>query len=105
MPGGGARRDENSTFSVKKSGGTPNPQVKIVGEPLTLIKFSFRPPLAARSAASGRSRASGGRNENLIRVRGSPHYFDLRVRGTPTFFTENVEFLAKTPQKKSNLGN
>ena len=59
------------------------------GEPLTLIKFSLR-------AAASRSRASGGRRENLIRVRGSPHFFDLWVRGTSTFFTENVEFSAKT---------
>ena len=48
---------------------------------------------------------SGGRHDNLIWVRGSPHYFDLRVRGTPTFFTENAEFSPKTPQKKSNMGN
>ena len=47
----------------------------------------------------------GGRQENLIWVRGSPHYFDLRVRGTRTFFTENAEFSAKTPHKKSNMRN
>ena len=63
---------DNSTFSIKK-----------VGVPLT------------RRSAAGLRRASNGRHENYIRVRGSPHYFDLRVRGTPTFFTENVEFSSR----------
>ena len=40
---------------------------------------------------------SGGRRENLIRVRGYPHFFDLWVRGTPTFFTEKSSFRRPYP--------
>ena len=74
---------ENSTFSDKKSGGTPNPQVKKVGGTPNPDEISRRPAGAARG---------GGRRENLIRVRGYPQFFDWWVRGTPTFFTEKSSF-------------
>ena len=85
----------------KKSEGTPNPQVKKVG--VTPNPDQIFTSAAARAAPAGRgaSRASGGRRENLIRVRGYPHFFDLWVRGTPTFLTENVEFSAKTPRTRN----
>ena len=68
----------------KKSGGTPNPP------------------------AAGLRRASGGRRENLIRVRGYHHLFDLWVRGTPTFFNRKVAFsspLATLPDTPPSIKN
>ena len=93
----------------KKSGGTLNPQVKIVGGTPNPDQIFVSAAACAVRAKTGLRRASGGRQENLIRVRSSPHYFDLRVRGTPTCFTENVEFssrLAPPPDTPpSKIGN
>ena len=76
----------------KKSGGTPNPQVKKVGvTPNPDQIFASAAKLAYRSAVR-RSRQTGGRRENLISVRGYPHFFDWWARGIPIFFTERSSF-------------
>ena len=54
--------------------------------------------------ASAAARRGGGRRENLIRIRGYPHFFDLLVTVTPSFFTENVKISAKTPRTEPKNG-